>query len=48
MTGVSWMREEGNGKVGALGQPEGMGWGGRWRRGFRMGGDSCIPVADSC
>ena len=30
-------------KVGALGQPRGMGWGG----GFGMG-DTCTPVADSC
>ena len=25
----------------------GMGWGGRWKGGFRMG-DTCTPMADSC
>ena len=27
--------------------PDGMGWGGNWEAGFRMG-NSCTPVADSC
>ena len=34
-------------KVGALGQPRGMGCeGGVW--GVQNGGDTCVPVADSC
>ena len=34
-------------KAGALGQPIGMGWGGRWER---VSGwwDTCAPMADSC
>ena len=32
--------------VGALGQPRGMGWGGRKEGSFRMG-DTCTPVADA-
>ena len=36
-------------KAGALGQPRGIGWGGRWEEGSGWGGeDTCIPVADSC
>jgi len=31
----------------ALGQPRGMGWGGRWERGLGWG-DTCGPVADPC
>ena len=34
-------------KAGALGQPRGMGWGGRWDRGSGWGG-ACAPVADPC
>ena len=35
-------------KLGALGQPRGMGWGGR-EGGGRFGmGDICLPVPDSC
>ena len=32
-------------KGSALGQPRGMGWGGRWEEVWD-GGDVCIPVAD--
>ena len=34
-------------KAGALGQPRGMGWGGRWERGLGQE-DRCTPLADSC
>ena len=34
-------------KVGALGQPRGMGWGGRWE-GVSGWGDTCAPTGDSC
>jgi len=34
-------------KADALGQPRGMGWGGRWEGGFGMG-DTCTSVADLC
>ena len=34
-------------RAGALGWPWGMGWGGRWGRGFRMGSTG-TPMADSC
>ena len=30
-------------QIGALYQPRGVGWGGRWE-----GRDICIPIADSC
>ena len=30
-------------QTGAVYQPRGVGWGGRWK-----GGDICIPMADSC
>ena len=33
-------------KASALGQPRGMGWGGRWEGVWD--GDTCAPVADSC
>ena len=33
--------------AGALGWPRGMGRGGRWEGGFRMG-NTCTPEADSC
>ena len=33
-------------KASALGQPKGMGWGGRWEGGL-VQGDTCTPVADS-
>ena len=33
-------------QTGALYQPTGVGWGGRWEGGSK-GGDICIPVADS-
>ena len=33
-------------KVGALGQPKGMEWGGRWEWGSGWG-DTCTAVADS-
>ena len=33
--------------AGALGRPRGMGWGGRWEGGFRMG-NTCKSMADSC
>ena len=34
-------------KASALGQPRGLGWGGRWAGGSGWG-DTCAPVADSC
>ena len=34
-------------ETGALYQPRGMGWGGRWEE-VSKGGDTCIPMADSC
>ena len=34
-------------QTGALCQPRGVGWGGRWEGGSE-GRDICIPVADSC
>ena len=34
-------------KAGALGQPRGIGWGGRWK-GIQDEGDTWIPVANSC
>ena len=34
-------------RAGALECPRGMGWGGRWERGFRMG-NTCKYMADSC
>ena len=34
-------------KSSALGQPRGMGWGGRWEQGLGQG-DTWAPVADSC
>ena len=34
-------------QTGALYQPRGVGWGGRWEGG-QKGGDICIPMADSC
>ena len=34
-------------KHGALNQPRGVGWGGRWEE-VQKGGDICIPMADSC
>ena len=33
-------------QTGALYQPRGVGWGGRWE--FQKAGDICIPMADSC
>ena len=34
-------------KTGALGQPRGMGRGGRWEGGLGPG-DTCTPMANSC
>ena len=34
-------------KAGALYQPRGVGWGGRWE-GSSRGKDICMPMADSC
>ena len=34
-------------KASALGQPRGMGWGGRWEEGSGYG-DICVPVANPC
>ena len=34
-------------QTGALYQPGGVGWGGRWEGGSK-GRGICIPVADSC
>ena len=39
-----WLRKV---KQGALYQPRGVGWGGRWGE-VQKGGDICVPVADSC
>ena len=33
-------------QTGALYQPRGLGWGGRWE-GVQEGGDICTPLADS-
>ena len=33
-------------QTGALYQPRGLGWGGRWEA--HEGGDICTPMADSC
>ena len=39
-------------QTGALCQPRGGGWGGRWEMGdgreVLKGGDICVPMADSC
>ena len=35
-------------KTGALYQSRGVGWGGRWERGSKGGGDICVPMANSC
>ena len=35
------------GQTGALYQPRGVGWGGRWE-GPSKGRGICIPMADSC
>ena len=43
--GVCCMAQET--QTGALYQPRGVGWGGRWE-GVQKGGDICIPMADSC
>ena len=40
----AWYRMLG---AGALGWPRGMGWGGRWEGGFRMG-NTWTPTVDSC
>ena len=34
-------------KAGALRQPKGMGWGGRWEGGSGWW-DTCTPMADAC
>ena len=34
-------------QTGALCQPRGVGWEGRWEGGSRVG-DICVPMADSC
>ena len=34
-------------QTGALYQPRGVGWRGRWVE-VQKGGDICIPMADSC
>jgi len=34
-------------QTGALDQPRGIGWGGKWE-GASKGGAICIPMADSC
>ena len=34
-------------QIGALYQPRGVGWGGRWRQAQERG-NICTPVADSC
>ena len=35
-------------QIGALYQPGGVGWGGRWEREVQKGGDICISMPDSC
>ena len=37
-------------QTGALYQPRGVGWGGRWEGGSKTGWgrDICVPMADSC
>ena len=35
-------------QTGALYQPRGVGWGGRWGGGSRGRGHICTPMADSC
>ena len=35
-------------QTGALYQPRGVAWGGRWKGGSKGREDICIPVADSC
>ena len=36
-------------QIGALYQPRGIGWGGRWEGwDVEKRGDICIPMADSC
>ena len=35
-------------QTGALYQPRGVGWGGRFKSEFQKGGSICIPLADSC
>ena len=47
MTSVSSMHEAGPPKAGALGQPRGVGWGGRWEA-VQDEGNTWITVADSC
>ena len=47
MTSASSMHEAGDPKASALGQPRGMGWGGKWD-GDSGWGDTCVPMADSC
>ena len=42
--GICCMAQEA--QTGALYQPRGLGWGGRWE--VQKGGDICIPMADSC
>ena len=34
-------------QTGALYQPRGVGWGGRWRE-VQKGGDICIQMVDTC
>ena len=42
--GLCYMAQES--QTGALYQPRGVGWGGRWE--FQKGGDIGIPMTDSC
>ena len=45
---ANWNLLCGSGNLnGALYQPRGVGWGGKWRE-VQKGGDICIPMADSC
>ena len=43
--GICCMAQES--QTGALCQPRGVRWGGRWEKDSK-GGDICIPMADSC
>ena len=41
------MKQDTESQASALGQPRGMGWGGKWGEGFGTG-DTCTALADLC